>query len=108
LTPSDLASLNGCFRYFQWTRLLSLSEPGREAAGDTPQMHLGSLAHEMIEAAVAPSAEALRSAGLPDLGPVFESPEWRELAASSPEREMPFLMCLNAGGRECCRYPALA
>ncbi len=33
MTPSDLAGLRGCFRYFQWTRLLGLIEPGTQAAG---------------------------------------------------------------------------
>src|SRR5437667_7216852 len=28
MTPSDLSSLDGCFRYFHWTRILGLSEPG--------------------------------------------------------------------------------
>src|SRR4029077_5473202 len=29
LTPSDLTSLVGCFRYFHWTRILGVGEPGQ-------------------------------------------------------------------------------
>src|SRR5437899_7821194 len=38
MTPSDLSSLDGCFRYFHWTRILGLSEPGREPGGSSQQM----------------------------------------------------------------------
>src|SRR5262249_41166148 len=47
MTPSDLGSLDGCFRFFHWTRILGMAEPGFEPTGDTPQMRLGSLAHKM-------------------------------------------------------------
>jgi ATP-dependent helicase/nuclease subunit A len=101
MTPSDLSSLSGCFRHFQWTRILGLPEPGREATGDTPHMRLGSIAHKMLETAIAPASETLAAAGLADLGAVFESPEWFELDSASPEREMPFIMHMNVGGQDC-------
>jgi CRISPR/Cas system-associated exonuclease Cas4 (RecB family) len=101
MTPSDLSSFSGCFRYFHWTRLLGMSEAGREATGDTPQMRLGSLAHKMLETAIAPEHEKLEAAGLSDLGSVFDSQEWRELHAASPEREIPFMMHLNVDGKDC-------
>jgi len=101
MTPSDLLSLDGCFRYFQWTRLLGMSEPGREPTGDTQKMRLGSVAHKMLESGVAPTFAALASAGLEDLGLVFESSDWRDLASASPEREMPFIMHLRVDERDC-------
>ncbi|MBI4472479.1 MAG: UvrD-helicase domain-containing protein [Acidobacteria bacterium] len=101
MTPSDLSALDGCFRFFHWTRLLGLAEPGTESTGDTPNMRLGSLAHRLLETGSVPSAAALADSGLPDLAAVFESSEWRELSQSSPEREMPFIMHLSVGGRDC-------
>ena len=98
---ADLASLDGCFRYFHWTRLLGNAEPGRESTGDTPQMRLGSIAHKMLETAILPAAGALRAAGLSDLGVVFDSTDWRDLLSASPEREMPFIMHIQVEGRDC-------
>jgi ATP-dependent helicase/nuclease subunit A len=101
MTPSDLGVLDGCFRLFHWTRILGMNEPGREASGDTPQMKLGSIAHKFLEAVVKPSADVLAAAAVPDLATVFDSREWRDLAASFPERELPFIMFLSVDGRDC-------
>lgn len=101
MTPSDLSSLDGCFRYFHWTKILGLAEPGTESTGDTPHMRLGTLAHKMLETGIAPGAAALTAAGLPDLGSVFESPDWHDLSSASPEREMPFMMHVNVEGKDC-------
>jgi ATP-dependent helicase/nuclease subunit A len=100
MTPSDLGSLNGCFRFFQWTRILGKPEPGFEPTGDTPQMRMGSLAHKILEHGET-SPEALAAAGLSDLNAVLASPEWQELMASLPERELPFLMNLTIRGNDC-------
>ncbi|HEY2381604.1 MAG TPA: UvrD-helicase domain-containing protein [Terriglobia bacterium] len=102
MTPSDLGALNGCFRFFHWTRILGLPEPGCEPSGDTPQMKLGSIAHNFLETAVKPPAAAvLKEAGVPDLENVFESSAWLELAAADPERELPFIMHLPVNGKDC-------
>jgi len=101
MTPSDLTALGGCFRYFHWTRTLGWSEPGAEPTGRSSQMRLGSLAHKFLETAATPGSEALASAGIPDLDFVFQSAEWRQLSSASPERELPFLMHLEAGGKDC-------
>jgi hypothetical protein len=101
MTPSDLGVLDGCFRLFHWTRILGMNEPGRQPSGDTPQMKLGSIAHKFLESAVKPSAEVLAAAAVPDLATVFDSREWRDLVASFPERELPFIMYLTVDGRDC-------
>jgi ATP-dependent helicase/nuclease subunit A len=101
LTPSDLTSLAGCFRYFHWTRILGVGEPGRPSTGNTPQMRLGSVAHKVLEAGLPPSAEKLAEMGLHDLGAVFESPDWQSLVSAFPEREMPFIMHIDADGKDC-------
>jgi hypothetical protein len=101
MTPSDLATLNGCFRFFQWTRILGIAEPGHEPTGDTPQMRLGSIAHKMLERADPPAADTLEAHGVPDLGAVFQCREWRELAAALPERELPFIMHVGVAGKDC-------
>ncbi len=101
MTPSDLTALGGCFRYFHWTRTLGWPEPGAEPTGSSSQMRLGSLAHKFLETAATPGSEALASAGIPDLDFVFQSAEWRQLSSASPERELPFLMHLEAGGKDC-------
>jgi ATP-dependent helicase/nuclease subunit A len=101
LTPSELSSLSGCFRFFHWTRILGIAEPGTEPTGDTPQMRLGSAAHRLLEIGIAPSVASLRDAGLPDLAMVFDSPEWRDLASASPERELPFMMHFDVDAKDC-------
>jgi ATP-dependent helicase/nuclease subunit A len=101
MTPSDLMSLGSCFRFFHWTRILGLAEPGHEPTGDTPQMRLGSLAHQLLERAVRPPEDALAAAGLPDLAAVFASGEWQDLAAAVPERELPFIAHLDVDGKDC-------
>ena len=101
MTPSDLTALGGCFRYFHWTRTLGWPEPGAEPTGRSSQMRRGSLAHKFLETAATPGSEALASAGIPDLDFVFQSAEWRQLSSASPERELPFLMHLEAGGKDC-------
>src|SRR5262249_11598185 len=101
ITPSDLGSLNGCLRFFHWTRILGLTEPGTESATDTIAMRLGSAAHKLLESGSRPSAEALASTGLSDLAAVFESDEWTEIASGCSERELPFIMHLTVNGNEC-------
>jgi hypothetical protein len=64
-------------------------------------MALGDAAHKFMESGMPPSAAALEAAGLADLAGVFASREWRELAASSPERELPFMLRLEADGADC-------
>jgi ATP-dependent helicase/nuclease subunit A len=94
MTPSDLASLAGCFRYFHWTRILGVSEPGCAPTGSSPQMRLGSIAHKVLETGVAHAEVA-------DLDGVFQSAEWRELTSALPERELPFIMHIDVGGKDC-------
>jgi len=101
LTPSELSELQGCFRYFHWTRLLGLHEPGTKVFDGAPQLRLGSIAHEILERGAAPSLDALRFQGVPDLHEVFASKEWQSLAASEVERELPFIMHVRAGDRDC-------
>jgi ATP-dependent helicase/nuclease subunit A len=101
MTPSDLTTLNGCFRYFHWTRILGLSEPGREPTGNSAQMRLGSIAHKILETAIAPAHAALTAVGVVDLESVFQSAQWRDLSSASPEREMPFIMHLDVDGKDC-------
>jgi ATP-dependent helicase/nuclease subunit A len=101
MTPSDLTALGGCFRYFHWTRILGLSEPGRAPSGDTPQMKRGSLAHKVLETGVLPPAEVLAVQGLEDLQAVFASGEWKELSNSGVERELAFMMCLTVADKDC-------
>jgi ATP-dependent helicase/nuclease subunit A len=101
LTPSDLTSLAGCFRYFHWTRILGIAEPGQPSTGNTPQMRLGSVAHKVLETGSVPSAEKLTTMGLHDLGAVFESSDWQSLVSAVPEREMPFIMHIKVNGKDC-------
>ena len=101
MTPSDLTSLDGCFRYFHWTRVAGLQEPGSAPAGNTPQMRLGSIAHKFLETSAVPLRDELVSAGVPDLELVFESPDWQDLASATVEREMPFMMHLLVDGKDC-------
>jgi ATP-dependent helicase/nuclease subunit A len=101
MTPSDLNALGGCFRYFHWTRVLGLADPAHTPSGDSPQMRRGSEAHKILESGIAPSAEALKTRGLDDLGLVFESREWRTLVSADLERELPFIMHLRAADQDC-------
>src|SRR5262245_48682785 len=88
MTPSDLGSLTGCFRFFQWTRILGIAEPGCTPSGETSQMRLGSTAHKLLERETSPLAETLAACGLTDLAAVFDSREWQQLMSASPEREL--------------------
>jgi hypothetical protein len=101
VTPSELSELQGCFRYFHWTRLLGLPEPGTKASEGAPQLRLGSIAHEILEAGGSPSLDALRLQGVPDLHEVFASKEWQSLEAGEVERELPFILHVRAAGRDC-------
>jgi len=101
MTPSDLISLSGCFRFFNWTRIQGIAEPGREPTGDTPQMRLGSIAHKLLESATPPPPDVLTAAGVPELAAVFQCHEWRDLASASSERELPFIMHVHVNGTEC-------
>jgi hypothetical protein len=64
-------------------------------------MRLGSIAHQFLETGLAPSREDLHSSGLEDLGAIWESLEWRRLSEACPEREMPFILHIEASGRDC-------
>jgi CRISPR/Cas system-associated exonuclease Cas4 (RecB family) len=64
-------------------------------------MQLGSLAHSILETGLAPSLDTLKSQGVPDLHAVFASKEWQSLSAAAVERELPFLMHLKLGERDC-------
>jgi hypothetical protein len=102
ITPSELAALNGCFRFFELNRISGIPEPGRlESGAESSRMKLGSIAHKFLESAVRPSAGALQAAGVPDLATVFESTDWMELEAALPERELPFVLHMNIGGKDC-------
>ena len=101
MTPSDLGSLAGCFRFFHYTRILGIAEPGRAPHGDMPQMRLGSVAHKLLERETSPAPETLAAGGLNDLAAVFESREWQELMSASPERELPFIMHVDVENRDC-------
>jgi CRISPR/Cas system-associated exonuclease Cas4 (RecB family) len=101
MTPTDLTALGGCFRRYHWTRILGISEPGRQSTGDGLQMRLGSIAHQMLETGIAPAAGELAAAGLPDLALVFRSKDWQDLTSASPERELPFIMHVDVDGKDC-------
>ncbi len=99
MTPSELSALAGCFRYFQWTNILGLSEPGAEPAGyadESLQMQLGLAAHKILElGSISSSSDEL------SLAAVFESEDWKLLQAETPEVETPFMMHLRVAGRDC-------
>ena len=48
-----------------------------------------------------PERDTLVAAGVADLQLVFQSVEWGDLSAASPEREMPFIMHVNVDGKDC-------
>ena len=103
MTPSDLAALQGCFRYFQWTRLLDIREPGTAAAAgsENAALQLGSIVHEILEQGREPSMDLLREKAVLDLEALFRSAEWRELASLDVARELPFIMQIEVRGRSC-------
>jgi ATP-dependent exoDNAse (exonuclease V) beta subunit len=94
MTPSDLTSLDGCFRRFHWTRVDGMTEPGQHWSADASLMRLGSVVHRILET-------GLRGPDGPDLSNVYASPEWHELTNAGPERELPFMMEISADGRKC-------
>jgi ATP-dependent exoDNAse (exonuclease V) beta subunit len=101
MTPSDLGALWGCFRYFHWTRLMGINEPGFPLTGNELQLRIGSTVHALLESGRELSVDVLREKGLLDLEPVFQSKEWRALAKADVERELPFIMHVRAGSRNC-------
>ena len=104
MTPSALAGLHGCFRYFHWTQMLGLTEPrpaGSSLSDSTQSMQRGSRAHEILETGLEPSLDALMARDLPDLQAVFESKEWQELSKLDVARELPFIMHILVDGRDC-------
>lgn len=103
MTPSDLSSLEGCFRYFHWTRMLGLAEPGTTAGrlSENAALQLGSAAHEILEYAREPSMVFLQEKAVPDLQAVFQSADWKALSTVDVARELPFIMHLDVGGRDC-------
>lgn len=101
LTPSDLTTLQGCFRYFHWTRMLGRTEPGTHGAGGQEAMRRGSAVHKVLETLLEPSLEALQKKGLGDLQAVFQSKEWQTFCKMDVERELPFMMHVQASGSDC-------
>jgi ATP-dependent helicase/nuclease subunit A len=101
ITPSDLTALDGCFRFFHWTHMLGIAEPGTESTGDTRQMRLGSAVHKLLETGIAPPPIELAQLGLSDLEALFNSREWKTLQNASPEPELPFMMHVRALGKDC-------
>ena len=103
MTPSDLSALEGCFRYFHWTRMLGLAEPGTPAGrlSETAALQLGSAAHEILEYAREPSMALLQEKAVPDLQAVFQSSDWKALSIEDVARELPFIMHIDVGGRDC-------
>src|SRR5262249_15079148 len=65
-----------------------------------PQMRLGSAAHKALEQGVTDRA-VLGAQGLDDLHAVFASDEWQSLRDLPLERELPFIMHVRAGDRDC-------
>jgi hypothetical protein len=96
LTVSELQALDGCLRRFHWTRIMGYEEPGRQPGPNAwiTDMQLGLLAHQALESGN-PSPD------VPDLGRVLDSPEWKALATAGVERELPFVMQVSAGERQC-------
>jgi hypothetical protein len=101
LTPSDLATLQGCLRYFHWTRILGQAEPGVNGADGQVGMRQGSAAHKILETLSEPSPEVLHERGLVDLQAFFQSDEWKTFSKMDVERELPFMMHIQASGRDC-------
>jgi ATP-dependent exoDNAse (exonuclease V) beta subunit len=101
LTPSDLGTLRGCFRYFHWTRALGRTEPGSGYAESEQAMRRGSVVHELLERTSQPSSAILAEKGLSDLDAVFQSNEWKTLSKMDVERELPFMMHVDVAGRDC-------
>jgi len=81
--------------------MLGIVEPGRQPTGETSQMHLGSVVHKILEGVGQPSRSVLQAAGVGDLGALFDSREWRDLTEESPERELPFIMHIAVGEKDC-------
>ena len=63
-------------------------------------MRLGSAAHKAIEDQLTDAA-VLKSKGLGDLQAVFASEDWRAIADLPIERELPFIMHVQASGKDC-------
>ena len=103
MTPSDLSALDGCFRYFHWTRVLGLAEPGTPTGrtSENAALRLGSAAHEILEYAQEPSMDFLQEKAVPDLQAVFQSADWQALATADVARELPFIMHIDVGGSDC-------
>jgi ATP-dependent exoDNAse (exonuclease V) beta subunit len=98
LTPSDLGTLHGCFRYFHWTRALGWTEPGSGYAESEMAMRRGSIVHEILERTLLPSSAVLAEKGVADLDAVFQSDDWTTLSRMDVERELPFMMHVSVGG----------
>jgi hypothetical protein len=101
MTPSDLGTLHGCFRYFQSTRILGLPDPARKPSGDTPQMKMGSEVHKILESGIRPAGDALAALQLQDLDTVFDSDDWQALTHVQVERELPFMLRVRVGNSDC-------
>jgi len=101
LTPSDLTTLQGCFRYFHWTRILGETEPGANGPDGQAGLRQGSAAHRILETLLEPSPEVLLERGLEDLQTVFQSKEWKALSKVDVERELPFMMHIQTAGKDC-------
>jgi len=101
LTPTDLSALTGCLRYFHLTRVEGESEPGIDVSSNSSKMKQGIAAHKILELGRQPSASELARQDLSDLTTVFEATEWTSLQSADPECELPFMMHVNAGNRDC-------
>jgi len=64
-------------------------------------LQLGSAAHEILEYAREPSMDVLTEKAVPDLEAVFQSADWKALATVDVARELPFIMHVEVGGRDC-------
>jgi hypothetical protein len=81
--------------------MLGLVEPGTRRVEGEHAMRLGSLVHEILERAAEPAATVLKEKGVGDLQAVFHSDEWQGLVKLDVERELPFIMHVEASGRDC-------
>src|SRR4030095_8123271 len=56
---------------------------------------------EILEKTSEPPSSMLREQGVSDLDLLFQSDEWKALSKMDVERELPFMMHLDAAGRDC-------
>jgi ATP-dependent exoDNAse (exonuclease V) beta subunit len=61
----------------------------------------GSAAHKILQSGLTPSLNELRTRNLEDLQALFDSMEWKNLSAATPERELPFMMHFDISNKTC-------